>query len=90
MGVVIVEGKGSFGGGLGVSHCNQWRLCCVVVRERRALPTYLLWGGLVYNTAERAQTTCLLIFQPDKQKLASSANYQLQLEGTQRVHISAK
>jgi len=25
--VVIVEGKGSFGGEFGASHCNQWGLC---------------------------------------------------------------
>ena len=44
------RGKGSFGGEFGASHCNQWVLCCIDVRERRAIPK-LLWGGLVeYNT----------------------------------------
>ena len=31
------RGRGSFVGEFGVSRCNQWELCCVVVRERRAL-----------------------------------------------------
>jgi len=34
-----------WGGEFGTSHCNQLGLCCVVVRERRALPK-LLRGGL--------------------------------------------
>ena len=34
-GVVIVEGKGLLGGEFGASHCNQWGLCCVVVRKCR-------------------------------------------------------
>jgi len=39
------------------SHCNQWGLRCVVVRERRALPK-LLWGGLVlYNLSHNESTT---------------------------------
>jgi len=43
-------------GEFGASHCNQWGLCCVIVRERRALPK-LLCGGLVifevkYGSAE--------------------------------------
>jgi len=29
--VVIVEGKGQFGGEFAASHCNQWGFCCVVV-----------------------------------------------------------
>jgi len=40
------RGRGSFGDEFWASHCNQRGLCCVVVRERRALPK-LLWGGLV-------------------------------------------
>jgi len=32
------RGRGSFGGEFGAFHCNQWRLCCIVVRERRGLP----------------------------------------------------
>jgi len=43
MATVIVEGKGYFAGEFGASHCNQWGLRCVVVREQRALPK-LLWG----------------------------------------------
>ena len=31
MGVIIVEGKVSFGGEVWASHCNQWGHCCVVV-----------------------------------------------------------
>ena len=34
-----------FWGEFGVSHCNQWGLCCVVARELRALPK-LLWDDL--------------------------------------------
>ena len=34
-GVVIIEGEGAL---FGVSHCDQWGLCCAVVRERHALP----------------------------------------------------
>ena len=33
-------------GNFGVSHCKQWGHCCIVVRERHALPK-LLWGELV-------------------------------------------
>jgi len=41
--------RGSFGGEFGVSHCNQWGLCCIVVRERCALLKLLrhlefVWG----------------------------------------------
>jgi len=36
-GVVIVEGKGSFGGEFG----HPIVLCCVVVREQCALPKFL-------------------------------------------------
>jgi len=32
-GVEIVEGEGHFRGNCGASHCNQWGLCCVVVRN---------------------------------------------------------
>ena len=32
------RGMGSFEGEFGASHCNQWGFCCIVVRERRALP----------------------------------------------------
>jgi len=32
------RGRGSFVGEFWASHCNQWGLCCIVVRERRALP----------------------------------------------------
>ena len=46
-GAAIVEGKEHFGGEFGASHCNQWGLCCVVVRERRTLPK-LLWGKTSY------------------------------------------
>jgi len=45
-GVVIVEGKGSFGGKCCASHLNQCGLCCVAVRERRALPK-LRWEDLL-------------------------------------------
>jgi len=50
-GMGVLDGGGDhrrlFWGEFGVSHCNQWGLCCVtVVRERRTLPK-LLWGGLV-------------------------------------------
>jgi len=46
-GLVIVEAEGAdLGVELGASRCNQWGLCCVVVRERRAFPK-LFWGGLV-------------------------------------------
>ena len=27
------RGRGSFGGEFGASHCNQWDLCCLVVRK---------------------------------------------------------
>jgi len=42
MGVLDGDGDrrrewGSFGCEFGASHCNQRRLCCIVVRERRAL-----------------------------------------------------
>jgi len=41
MEVVIVEGEEEFG----ASHRYQWGLCCVDVRERRALSKLgLLWG----------------------------------------------
>ena len=40
------RGKSSFGGEFGASHCNQWGLCCIVVRERRTLPK-LLWEDLL-------------------------------------------
>ena len=39
-GVVIIEGKGSFGSEFGASHCYQWGLCCIVVREQCAVLTY--------------------------------------------------
>jgi len=42
-GVVIVEGKGHFGGGFDASHCNQWGLCDA------ALPK-LLWAVLVIGS----------------------------------------
>jgi len=32
-GVVIVKGKGQFWGEFGASHCNQWGLCGIVVRD---------------------------------------------------------
>jgi len=35
----------SFGDEFVASQCNQWGLCCVVVRERRAL-SKLLWEDL--------------------------------------------
>jgi len=31
------RGRGRFGGEFEASHCNQWELCCIVVRERHAL-----------------------------------------------------
>ena len=34
--------KGQFWGEFGASHCNEWGLCCIVGRERRAL-SKLLW-----------------------------------------------
>jgi len=37
---------GSFGGEFGASHCNQWGLCSVAVREQCALPK-LLWEDLL-------------------------------------------
>ena len=58
MGVILVgsgycrRGRGSFWGEFGASHCNQWGLCCIVMRERRSLPK-LLWGGLVTIMADR-------------------------------------
>ena len=30
--------RDSFEGEFGASHCNQWVLCCIIVRERRDLP----------------------------------------------------
>jgi len=39
------RGRGSFWGDFGASHCNKRGLCCVVSRERRALPE-LLWDFL--------------------------------------------
>jgi len=45
------RGRGSFGCKCGASHCNQWGLCCIVVRERRALPK-LLWRGLDVSLIE--------------------------------------
>jgi len=45
-GVVIVEGEGPVLGEFGASRCNQWGLCCVVVRKLCAL-SKLLWGELV-------------------------------------------
>jgi len=46
-GVVIVEGEWALRGNVGcpIVICNQWGLCCVVVRERHTLPK-LLRGGL--------------------------------------------
>jgi len=38
----------SFGGKFGASRCNQQGLCCVVVRERRALPKLLQGGVVIY------------------------------------------
>ena len=43
------RGRGSFGGEFGASHCNQLWLRCIVVRERCALPKWLL-GGLVWHS----------------------------------------
>jgi len=40
------RGRGSFGSEFGACRCNQWVLCCVVVRERCAVHK-LLSGGLV-------------------------------------------
>jgi len=40
--------KGSFRGDFGAFHCNQWGLCCLVVRERCTLPK-LLWEDLLCN-----------------------------------------
>ena len=40
------RGRGSFGGEFWVSRCNQWGLCCIVVRQRRTLPK-LLWENLL-------------------------------------------
>ena len=37
MGLVNVEGKGQFWGEFGASHCNEWGLRCVVVRDRENL-----------------------------------------------------
>jgi len=48
--VVVVEGEGTVSG-LNVGrplHCNQWGLCCVVVRERRTL-SMLLWEALLLS-----------------------------------------
>jgi len=47
-GVMIIEGKGQFWGEFGTSHCSQWGLCCVVVRERCTVPK-LLWRGLILS-----------------------------------------
>jgi len=52
MGMVIVEGRGQFGGEFGASHCNQWGLCSIIVRERCILPK-LLWGGLLLYKFEQ-------------------------------------
>jgi len=43
------KGKGSFRNEFGASHCNQRRLCCIVVRERRAL-FKLFWGVIVITS----------------------------------------
>jgi len=42
-GVVIVEGMGigQFWRWIMASHCHQWGLCCVVVRERCTFPKLL-------------------------------------------------
>jgi len=32
-GAVIVEEEGTFECEFGMSHCNEWGLCCIVVRE---------------------------------------------------------
>ena len=46
-GVMIVEEKmADLWSEFGASHCNQWGLCCIVARERRALPK-LLWESLL-------------------------------------------
>jgi len=42
----IVKGRAALGDEFRASNCNQWGLCCAVVRERRALPK-LVRGGLV-------------------------------------------
>jgi len=60
MEVVIVEGKGQLWGEFWASHCNQWGFCCVVVRERRALPK-LLWGGFV--SIVMSTSVCLFVAQ---------------------------
>ena len=52
VGVVIVEGRGSFGGEFGASYCNQRELCCVVVRDRRTLPKVANSGS---RTTERGR-----------------------------------
>jgi len=38
--------RGSFGGEFRASHCNQWELCCIVVRELCAHPKWL-WEDLL-------------------------------------------
>jgi len=42
--------RGSFGGECQASHCNQWGLFCIVVRERCVLPK-LLWEDLLLFVA---------------------------------------
>jgi len=53
MGVLDGDGyrrreRDSFGVEFGASHCNQWGLCRVIVRERRTLQK-LLWKDLLVS-----------------------------------------
>jgi len=46
------RGTGSFEGEFGVYHCNQWGLCCIVVRERRLFPDDFWEDLLIINVKE--------------------------------------
>jgi len=55
------RGRGSFGREFGASHCNQWGLCCVVVRTAcsdRAVVWGGEWGGPRHSCI-RWGSTCL-------------------------------
>jgi len=53
--VLIVEGKEAvLGGEYGASHCNQWGLCCVVVRK---------CGVATHSSQITLERTCLIFLE---------------------------
>jgi len=60
------KGRGSFRVKCGASHWNQWGLCCIVVRDRRAVPK-VLWEDLLHICKwQVADAGCTLLILEDQ------------------------